>query len=148
MDGDELGRRLTPPTSLPGWFVEYSDLSAKTPLGSRQILTLDGATGLRARGSGSSILHTGCIDRYDQGMKRLTISVPDEVSDKAQRAVAAGRAESVSGYFATLAENEPDWVLFREVVAEAVAEAGGVSEDDRAWARNALGLVVDERAAS
>lgn len=103
---------------------------------------------MRARGSGSSILHTGCIDRYDQGMKRLTISVPDEVSDKAQRAVAAGRAESVSGYFATLAENEPDWVLFREVVAEVVAEAGGVSEDDRAWARNALGLVVDERAAS
>ncbi|MGC3955731.1 MAG: hypothetical protein QM804_16020 [Propionicimonas sp.] len=80
-------------------------------------------------------------------MKRLTISVPDEVADKAQRAVAAGLSDSVSGYFAALAENEPDWVLFREVVAELVAEAGGLSDQDRAWARDALGL-VDERAAS
>lgn len=81
------------------------------------------------------------------GMKRLTISVPDEVADKAQRAVAAGLSDSVSGYFAALAENEPDWVLFREVVADLVADVGGLSDQDRAWARDALGL-VDERAAS
>lgn len=73
-------------------------------------------------------------------MKRLTISVPDEVAGKAQRAVAAGMSESISGYFAALAENEPDWVMFREVVAELLAEAGGVSDQDRAWARDALGL--------
>jgi len=73
-------------------------------------------------------------------MKRLTISVPDEVADKAQRAVDAGTAASVSGYFATLAENEPDWVEARAAVDEMIAEAGGVSEEDRAWAREALGL--------
>jgi predicted Zn-dependent protease len=77
-------------------------------------------------------------------MKRLTISVPDAVALKAQRAVSAGMSESVSGYFAALAENEPDWVLFREVVADLLAEAGGVSDEARTWARDALDLVPGE----
>jgi hypothetical protein len=81
-------------------------------------------------------------------MKRLTISVPDEVADKAQRAVGAGLSDSVSGYFAALAENEPDWVLFREVVAELLADAGGVSDEARDWARDALGVLADDRVAS
>ena len=80
-------------------------------------------------------------------MKRLTISVPDEVAGKAQRAVAAGLSESVSGYFSTLAEHEPGWVLFRAVVDELLAEAGGVGDEARAWARSALGT-ADDRAAS
>ncbi len=80
-------------------------------------------------------------------MKRMTISVPDDVAEKAQRAVAAGLSDSVSGYFSTLAENEPDWVLFRAVVDELLAEAGGVSDEARAWARNAIG-VDDQQVAS
>lgn len=76
-------------------------------------------------------------------MRRLTISVPDEVADKAQRAVAAGRADSVSAYFAGLAQNEPDWVMFREVVADLAAEAGGLGDEDHA----ALGLAEAEREA-
>lgn len=49
-------------------------------------------------------------------MKRVTISVPDEVAAKAQRAVDAGDADSVSGYFTQLAEAEPDWVQARTAV--------------------------------
>ena len=57
-------------------------------------------------------------------MKRLTISVSDEVADKAQRAADAGDAASVSRYFASLAENEPDWVECRAAVDEMIAESG------------------------
>jgi len=73
-------------------------------------------------------------------VKRLTIRVSDELAARAQRAVDAGDAVSVSGYFATLAENEPDWVACRAAVDEMIAEAGGIGEGDRAWARKALGL--------
>lgn len=70
----------------------------------------------------------------------MTISVPEEVVVKAQRAVEAGEVESVSAYFARLAEREPDWAEAQAVVDEMIADVGGLPEDDRAWARSALGL--------
>jgi hypothetical protein len=73
-------------------------------------------------------------------MRRITISVPDAVADKAQRAADAGDVASVSGYFTRLAEREPDWVAGRAIVAEMIEQAGGVSDEDRAWARASLGL--------
>lgn len=72
-------------------------------------------------------------------MKRLTISVTDDVAAKAQRAVEGGDAESVSAYFNGLAEKEPDWVAAREAVDAMLAEVGTVSQEDRAWARAVLG---------
>jgi alkylhydroperoxidase/carboxymuconolactone decarboxylase family protein YurZ len=71
---------------------------------------------------------------------RITISVPEQVVAKAQRAVESGQAESVSGYFTTLAEQEPDWADARTVLDEMIAEAGGIPEEDRRWARSVLGL--------
>lgn len=73
-------------------------------------------------------------------MTRLTISVPDEVAEKAQRAVRSGEADSVSAYFGQLAEREPDWAAARDVVDDLIGEIGGISPEDRAWARAALGL--------
>lgn len=73
-------------------------------------------------------------------MKRLTISVPDEVAEKAQRAVRSGDEESVSAYFGHLAEREPDWVTAREAVDEMITDIGGIPDDARAWARETLGL--------
>lgn len=75
---------------------------------------------------------------------RITISVPEQVAVKAQRAVESGQADSVSGYFSGLAEREPDWAEARAVLDEMIAEAGGISEVDRRWARSVLGL--DENA--
>lgn len=72
--------------------------------------------------------------------KRITISVPEEVADKAARAAAAGHVESVSAYFAQLAQREPDWVEARAAVDELVVEAGGLSGAEIAWAREVLGL--------
>jgi hypothetical protein len=80
--------------------------------------------------------------KYDLSMSttRITISVPEQVAAKAQRAVDAGQADSVSGYFAGLAEREPDWADARAALDEMIAEAGGIGEDDRRWARSVLGL--------
>lgn len=77
---------------------------------------------------------------YAPGMtfKRITISVPEAVAAKAQRAAEAGDVESVSAYFAALAEREPDWVEARAVLDEMVAEGGGLTDEDVAWAREVL----------
>lgn len=70
--------------------------------------------------------------------KRVTISVPAEVAAKAQRAVDAGYSESVSAYFVHLAEQEPDWVTGRAAVDVMIEEAGGLTEEDRQWAREMI----------
>lgn len=77
---------------------------------------------------------------YDKCMKRITISVPDDVAAKAQRAAETGDAPNVSAYFTRLAQKEPDWASARAIAAEMAAEIGGVSEDDMAWAEETLGL--------
>lgn len=71
--------------------------------------------------------------------KRITISVPDEIADKAQRAADSGQVESVSAYFAELAQREPDWAAAREILDELGTEVE-VTEEDREQARAALGL--------
>ena len=71
---------------------------------------------------------------------RITISIPEQIAVKAQRAVESGQAESVSAYFAGLAEREPDWADARTVLDEMITEAGGIFEEDRHWARSVLGL--------
>jgi hypothetical protein len=73
-------------------------------------------------------------------LKRITISVPEEIAAKAQRAAEAGQAESVSAYFVRLAEREPDWAQAQTILDEMIAEAGGISDEDRAWARSVLGV--------
>ena len=73
-------------------------------------------------------------------MKRLTISVSDGIAEKARRAVESGNAESVSAYFGELAEREPDWVAAREAVDEMIADIGGLPDEAKVWARQALGL--------
>ena len=77
---------------------------------------------------------------YDLCMKRITISVPNEVAEKAQRAAEAGDVANVSAYFTRLAQREPDWASARAIVAEMVAQAGGVTDDDIAWAESTLGI--------
>ena len=75
--------------------------------------------------------------------RRITVSVPEQVAEKAQRAVEAGDVESVSAYFSRLAEREPDWVAAGEVVDELIAESGGIPPEARAWARAVLGVDDD-----
>jgi hypothetical protein len=75
---------------------------------------------------------------------RITISVPAEIAAKAQRAVESGQADSVSGYFAALAEREPDWAEARAALDEMIAEVGGIPSEARQWARSVLGIETSE----
>lgn len=45
----------------------------------------------------------------------------------------------MAGDFSGLAECEPDWAEARAALDEMIAEAGGISEEDRRWARSVLG---------
>lgn len=49
----------------------------------------------------------------------------------------------MSGYLSALAAREPDWAGSRDVLDEMIAEAGGLDEQDRAWARQALDPAAD-----
>jgi len=71
---------------------------------------------------------------------KIAVSLPDEQVEKARRAVAEGRATSVSAYVAeALARRSADEELV-EMLAEMDAEHGVPTPDDYAWAERALGL--------
>jgi antitoxin ParD1/3/4 len=61
-------------------------------------------------------------------------------ASSARQAVADGRASSLSGYIvSTLAECQ-DYEDLAELLAEMAAETGAPSDEERRWARRALGL--------
>ena len=71
---------------------------------------------------------------------KVAISLPDDVLASARQAVTDGRASSLSGYIAaTLAERQA-YDELAELLAEMAAETGTPSDQDRRWAREALGL--------
>lgn len=76
-------------------------------------------------------------------MKKITISIPDEIADKAARAVASGNASSVSARFSDLARREPDWAAAAEILTELAAEAG-VTDADREWAADMFDEIATE----
>ncbi|WP_028648419.1 hypothetical protein [Nocardiopsis sp. CNT312] len=71
--------------------------------------------------------------------KRVTISVPEEIVAKAQRAVDSGQAGSVSAYFTELAETAPDWADAEQLAAEILEESGGTTAEDEEWVESVLG---------
>jgi Arc/MetJ-type ribon-helix-helix transcriptional regulator len=89
---------------------------------------------------------TACANRqcdrwYDCGMTtKIAISLPDEVLATARQAVNEGRASSLSGYIASTLAAHQDYEDLAALLAEMAAETGGPSDEDRRWARRALGL--------
>ncbi len=78
---------------------------------------------------------------YDCGMTtKIAISLPDEVLATARQAVDEGRASSLSGYIASTLAERQDYEDLAALLAEMAAETGGPSNEDRRWARRALGL--------
>lgn len=72
--------------------------------------------------------------------RKIAVSLPDEQVDSARRAVAEGRAPSVSAYVSqALARRSADEELV-EMLAEMDAEQGPPSAQDYEWAERALGL--------
>jgi len=78
---------------------------------------------------------------YDCGMtSKVAISLPDDVLAAARRAVANGRASSLSGYIASTLVERQEYEDLAELLAEMAAATGSPSAEDRRWARRALGL--------
>jgi hypothetical protein len=72
--------------------------------------------------------------------RKIAITLPEEQVAAAQAAVAEGRAASVSAYIShALARRDADEEM-AETIAEIYAESGYPTEEDRHWARRALGL--------
>jgi len=71
---------------------------------------------------------------------KLAISLPDELVAAARRAVTEGRANSVSAYIADALADRIRHDVLTELLADMAAETGVPDEDDRRWARSALGL--------
>ncbi len=72
--------------------------------------------------------------------RKIAVTLPEEQVAAARRAVAEGRAASVSAYVAeALARRDADDDL-AEMLAQIYAESGLPSDEDRAWARSVLGL--------
>lgn len=76
--------------------------------------------------------------------RRITISLPEEIAAKAQRAVDSGQVGSVSAYFAELAEREPDWAEAQRITEAVLAELGEVSTEDEEWVDSVLGEENDD----
>jgi Arc/MetJ-type ribon-helix-helix transcriptional regulator len=71
---------------------------------------------------------------------KIAISLPDEHVAAARRAVADGRAPSVSAYVAQTIAERLEYEDVAALLAEMAAATRPPDDDDRRWARTALGL--------
>jgi Arc/MetJ-type ribon-helix-helix transcriptional regulator len=79
--------------------------------------------------------------RYDFGMTtKIAVSLPDEAVAAARQAVADGSASSVSAFIAAAVADKTRFRDLEQLLADMAAESGPPDENDRIWARQALGL--------
>ncbi len=71
---------------------------------------------------------------------KIAVSLPDDLVAAARQAVADGRAASVSAFVANAIEEHGRYEQLAVLLSEMAIEAGAPTEEDRVWAREALGL--------
>ena len=71
---------------------------------------------------------------------KIAISLPDEQVAAARRAVAEGRAPSVSAFIAAALADRLEFDDVAGLLADMAAASGAPTDADRQWARRALGL--------
>jgi hypothetical protein len=71
---------------------------------------------------------------------KVTVTIPEEELALAKEAVRAGAAPSLSAYVTEALVGHRPGPSLQELVAELRAEIGPPTEEERAWARMALGL--------
>jgi Arc/MetJ-type ribon-helix-helix transcriptional regulator len=72
--------------------------------------------------------------------EKIAITLPEEQVAAARRAVAEGRAPSVSAYISQALARRSAEEDMAEIIAEIYAQAGEPTEEDRVWARRVLGI--------
>jgi hypothetical protein len=71
---------------------------------------------------------------------RVTVTVRREILKKAERQVRRGRAKSVSAWVDSAMEEKAHREDLAALLAEMKAEGADATDEDKAWARNVLGL--------
>lgn len=71
---------------------------------------------------------------------KIAISLPDDLVEIAKKAVAEGRAASVSAFVAEAMSDRQHADSLAALVADIVREDGDPSPEDYVWADRALGL--------
>ncbi|HEY3844207.1 MAG TPA: hypothetical protein VGL48_13230 [Acidimicrobiales bacterium] len=71
---------------------------------------------------------------------KIAVSLPDEAVAAARQAVAEGRSSSVSAFVAAAIADKTRFGELELLLADMAAEAGAPDQEDRRWAREALGL--------
>ena len=71
---------------------------------------------------------------------KIAVSLPDDLVAEAKTAVASGRAASVSAYVADAMRSVSRRESLREVLVDIYEEIGHPTAEERAWAREQLGL--------
>ena len=105
-----------------------------------------GAARTRPGGAGYA---RACIDgsivrwiarRYDAGMttSKIAISLPEKQLARVQRAVRAGKADSVSGYIARVLAEQERRESLRDVMNDLIAQHGEPKKEDVQWAKRVL----------
>lgn len=72
--------------------------------------------------------------------RRVTVTVPPDALEAAERDVGAGRAPSVSAWVGAAMEEKAHRETLRGLLAEIRAEIGPATEEETQWARSVLGL--------
>ena len=72
--------------------------------------------------------------------RKVAVTVPEHLMKIVEKEVAAGRAPSVSAYISDAVAEYTEQKAWADVLAEMNREFGEPSKEDRAWARNVLGL--------
>ena len=72
--------------------------------------------------------------------EKIAITLPQEQVAEARRAVAEGRAASVSAYISQALGRRSAEEDMAEIIAEIYAKTGEPTEEERAWARRVLGV--------
>lgn len=81
------------------------------------------------------------LREYDESMNvRITVSLPEDLVAEANAAAASGRATSVSAYVAEALRQRGGRESLDDLLAELRAELGPATEEENAWAREALGI--------
>jgi len=72
--------------------------------------------------------------------QRVTVSVPPDALEAAQRDVVAGKAASVSAWVSEAMQEKARRESLKDLLAEMRAEIGPATRDETEWARSVLGL--------
>lgn len=78
--------------------------------------------------------------RTQTDVEKVTVSLPRQQLEAARRAVEHNRAASVSAYIATAMRDHEQRNQLDEVLAMMWAEDGAPTDEEKAWARQAIGL--------